>query len=61
MQRLSSPFSPFALLQKTLMIIGALLFIALGSATILQTANPHAARNMNDPQPELKATAVFTR
>lgn len=52
---------PFHFIQKILMIIGMLLFIVLSSATMMQTASPQAARNTADPQPELKATAVFSR
>ncbi|MDB5181527.1 MAG: hypothetical protein JWP13_290 [Candidatus Saccharibacteria bacterium] len=61
MQHDSTPFNPISFAQKIFMTIGAVLFIVLSGSMFMQAGNPQAARNVADPQPELRATAVFSR
>lgn len=46
-------------IRKALMVIGTLLFLLLGSATIAQAGSPQAAHHTHDQQPELKAMSFF--
>jgi hypothetical protein len=47
--------------KRMLMLLGALLFLSLSALTIARTGTPDAARQSNDPQPELQAMAPFSR
>jgi hypothetical protein len=55
------PVRSLVLVRHFMMIIGALTFIVFGGAVVMEAGNKDAASDTRNPQPELRATALFSR
>lgn len=61
MQKSSILTRPLLIVQKGLMVVGLLIFMIFGSAVAIEAGSKDVTINTHEPQPELQASAIFSR